>query len=272
MSVKKKFNKEFGVSETIGFIIIFGIVMTGISIVALYGYPALLQEQQNANVKNMEKNMLVLQSDVHSLIFKSVPYQETSIQVSGGTLMLKPPSSNSFQIVNGSDITPSIPVGQILYVSSDNTASIGLENGAVHIRYWSSPNGSAMISTPQWFYDTSDLNNKTYVIQFITLDGSPYLEETGIGNVRLALNTTPGYEPSQIIHDILPAETITVVYNQSLEWNYGVAWKDYFSSNDLKMTENTDFQSHHPGSIAFNLDSGANKLVIKRYNITVLSV
>jgi hypothetical protein len=266
MSVKKKFNEEFGVSETIGFIIIFGIVMTGISIVALYGYPALLQEQQNANVKNMEKNMLVLQSDIHSLIFKSVPYQETSIQVSSGTLMLKQPSPDSYFQIISAGLDLKIPVGQILYVSSDNTASIGLENGAVHIRYWSSPNGSAMLSTPQWFYDTSDQNNKTYVIQFITLDGSPYLEETGIGNVQLALNMTPGYEPSQSPPIDISGKTVTIIYNPDPEWNYAVAWKDYFSSSDLKMTETAETP------VTFNLDSGATKLVIKRYNVTVLSL
>ena len=87
--MKRSYNHESGVSETVGFIIIFGIVMTGIGLVTLYGYPMLLQQQAEANVKNMQKTMIVLQTDINSLTFKNVPYQETAIQVAGGTLSVK---------------------------------------------------------------------------------------------------------------------------------------------------------------------------------------
>ena len=60
----KKINNSFGVSESIGFILILGIMVTGIGLVTLYGYPILLNEQSNANIRNMEQNMIVLQTDV----------------------------------------------------------------------------------------------------------------------------------------------------------------------------------------------------------------
>ena len=77
---------DSAVSEVVGFIIIFGIMLSGIGLITLYGYPMLLQEQQNTNIRNMERNMILLQSDVNSLVYKSVPYKETTMQVSGGTL------------------------------------------------------------------------------------------------------------------------------------------------------------------------------------------
>jgi len=64
-----------GVSETVGFIIIFGIVITGISLVTLLGYPALLNQQQEANIRNMEKNFIVLQVNANNLAYKNLPYQ-----------------------------------------------------------------------------------------------------------------------------------------------------------------------------------------------------
>ena len=76
-----------GVSETIGFVLILGIVITGIGLVTLYGYPVLLQQQQNANVKNMEKNMIVLQNDMKGLAYRNVPYTETTMQISGLSLI-----------------------------------------------------------------------------------------------------------------------------------------------------------------------------------------
>ena len=77
------------VPEVVGFIIILGIMMTGIGLVTLYGYPALIQEQANANIKNMERNMIVLQNDMKSLTYKSVPYEETTLVVTGGTLSVQ---------------------------------------------------------------------------------------------------------------------------------------------------------------------------------------
>ena len=62
-----------GVSEAIGFMLIFGMIIVGIGLVTLYGYPLLLQQQVGADEKIMEKNMIVLQNDVKSLAYKTIP-------------------------------------------------------------------------------------------------------------------------------------------------------------------------------------------------------
>jgi len=49
------------VSEAIGFILILGLVLTGIALVTLYGYPVLVKEQSSTDVKNMERAMIVIQ-------------------------------------------------------------------------------------------------------------------------------------------------------------------------------------------------------------------
>ncbi|MGF3497994.1 MAG: DUF7289 family protein, partial [Methanolinea tarda] len=88
---KRERPKNLAVSETVGYIIIFGIMMSGIALVTLLGYPALLNQQQEANIRNMERNMIVLQSDVNALVYKSVPYKETTMQVNGGVVSVKRP-------------------------------------------------------------------------------------------------------------------------------------------------------------------------------------
>ena len=101
--------KVSGVSETIGYIIIFGIMMTGIALVSVYGYPLLVNQQATSNIQNMERNMISLQTDVNSLTFKNVPYKESTVQVSGGTLSVAIPNSNTpfFRIIpqNGAPIS-----------------------------------------------------------------------------------------------------------------------------------------------------------------------
>jgi hypothetical protein len=67
MTVREFGFAERGVSEAIGFILIFSIVIAGIGLVTLYGYPMLLKQQTSANERIMEKNMIVLQNDVKSL-------------------------------------------------------------------------------------------------------------------------------------------------------------------------------------------------------------
>jgi hypothetical protein len=252
-----------GVSETIGFIIIFGIVMTGIAIVTLYGYPALTQEQANANIKNMEKNMLVLQSDLKSLTFKSVPYQETTMQVSGGTLMIKKepnPTQPLFTIdINGVTI-PHYP-GELRFISQDGMVNIALENGAVHTRYWSSPTGSAMLAEPSWFYDTS---THTYVIHLIKLNASSDFAQTGIGTVRMQLND----QPTTREYDITSPITAKITYQADPAEDYRIAWKNYFGAPDLHMTSPLDSWP----SITYTLDPSAEKLIIKTYNVTILSL
>ena len=83
-----------GVSESIGFLLIFTIVIAGIGLVSLYGYPMLLKQQTSADEQIMEKNMIVLQNDVKSLAYKTVPYKETSLKIGGGALTVYNSSYN----------------------------------------------------------------------------------------------------------------------------------------------------------------------------------
>ena len=96
----KRFDDQ-GVSEAIGFMLIFTIVIAGIGLVTLYGYPLLLQQQVGADEKIMEKNMIVLQNDIKSLAYKTVPFKETSLKIGGGSLTVY----NSSYTPATSDIT-----------------------------------------------------------------------------------------------------------------------------------------------------------------------
>ncbi len=92
-------NRE-GVSESLGYLIIFGLVLTGIGLITLYGYPLLMQQESSANLRNMEQTMIVLQSDIKSLTYKLANYKETSLRVSGGTLFFydTPATPEKFRI------------------------------------------------------------------------------------------------------------------------------------------------------------------------------
>ncbi len=261
--------KEFAVSETVGFIIIFGIMMAGIALVTLYGYPALLSQQSNANIRNMERNMIALQTDINSLTVKNVPYKETTMQVSGGTLSVNRASememtgmAPKFSISDGSgSLFPSdfIP-GELIYRADDGNTVVSLENGAVHKRYWSDLTGSTIISNPRWFYDSS---TQTLMIYLIQIDADNSMAQTGIGNVQMTVSPFPDYTlfPPKEYPD--PGDTVYIQYNPNIQSNFKVAWRNYFSTYP---------ENQYTGTDAILEIHNVKKLVIKGYKVKIISL
>jgi hypothetical protein len=225
-------SNDRGVSEAIGFMLIFGIVIAGIGLVTLYGYPLLLQQQVSADEKIMEKNMIVLQNDIKSLAYKTVPFKETSLKIGGGSLTVYNSSSNSpsstIQIndFNGSTsyLPPFIPntkftPGELRYESMSSQTDISLQNGAVVMRPRVQP-GSTMIAEPRWFYDSR--TNKM-VINLINITSTNIMAKEGIGTVQMSLEGEPYFNES-----IIPVgQEIEIIYTPDATQDYSVAWDNY---------------------------------------------
>ncbi|HUU74599.1 MAG TPA: hypothetical protein VMW63_00750, partial [Methanoregulaceae archaeon] len=228
------------------------------------------QEQSNANIRNMERNMIVLQNEINGLTYKNIPYQETTLQVSGGTLMVDqdPGTMPYFEIKMpmSTDPYPSpnpIPfyLGKLEFLSDDGTTVIVLENGAVHKRYWSDPTGSVMIAEPRWFLD-----DDTFVMSFIRINATNDMAQTGIGTVSMMIT-----DSSEEIYDLTASgNAVKVTYNADFVDNYNIAWRNYFNSPELMMIY--DLGDSNGFKSVFSLDNNIDYVVIKTYNITVLSL
>lgn len=182
-----------GVSEAIGFMLIFAMVIVGIGLVTLYGYPMLLQQQTSADEKIMEKNMIVLQNDAKSIMYKTVPYKETSLKTGSGVLSVvnqSDPSTTEFDVYDSNTIhyvSPHpLPMGDLRYVSESAGTDISLQNGAV-VKRQHVESGSVLLSAPRWFYDSK---SNTLVINFITINSTAAVAMTGIGTVQMELGNT----------------------------------------------------------------------------------
>jgi hypothetical protein len=227
----KKIN-DHGVSEAIGFMLIFTIVIAGIGLVTLYGYPLLLQQQVGADEKIMEKNMIVLQNDIKSLAYKTVPFKETSLKIGGGSLTVYnssySPSSSTLKIYNsagsGTTYIDAFKPGELRYESVSAQTDISLQNGAVVMRP-RIKSGSAMLSEPRWFYDPI---TQTMVINLINITSNGIMAKEGIGTVQMTLgktsfNSTP-----------IPAgstNTVKLDYTTDSVQDYSVAWDNYFTKS-----------------------------------------
>ena len=246
---------EKAVSEAIGFILILGIVLTGIGLVTLYGYPVLVKEQSNADVRNMERAMIVIQNDMKSLCFKNVPYKETTLQVSGGTLeVIDSGDSGSTFTITGDGIDPDVAFhpGALVYRSDRGTEVITLENGAVMTRQ-ADATGSAMLAEPRWFYDGP---TKTFVVYLMNITADERMAKSGMATVRMSLASTTIHEPTDNA-----GGTVTVEYTPDADNKLSVAWENYLTGS-LKMS----------GSDGTYTLPEVTKLVIKEYKIRILGI
>ncbi|MDN5340638.1 MAG: hypothetical protein PWQ30_1747 [Euryarchaeota archaeon] len=242
---------EKAVSEAVGFILILGIVISGIGLVTLYGYPVLVKEQSNTDVKNMERAMIVIQNDMKSLCFKNVPYKETSLQVSGGTLEVTNSSSydGHLNVTNGTTWF-NYTVGALTYRSDRSNEVITLENGAVMTRQDGAA-GSAMLAEPRWFYDNS---TDTFVIYIMNITTETMMAKSGMTTVRMSL---VGSESQSIP---VPGGNVAVEYTSGSSGDYSVAWENYLTGASVKMNRIVH-NTYERG--------GVDRLVIKEYRIKI---
>jgi len=262
------------VSESIGFIIIFGIIIAGIGLVTLYGYPMLLQQQSSSDEQIMEKNMIVLQNDLKSLAYKTVPYKETSLKVGGGSLTVYNMSykQTTFSIYDdsakilkedGTFATAALPLefspGSLRYESTSAQTGMALENGAV-VKRMLAQEGSTMLAEPRWFYDSQ---THTAVIYLIGFNATDIMSQSGIGTVKMELDPT---KTTSAAYDLPAGDKVYVKYtNQTIDTDYSTAWENYFVTT-MKMDGGT------AGPDLYRMPTDMTRLVINRYEIIIKSV
>ena len=255
---------DSGVSETVGYIIIFGIMMAGIALVSLYGYPLLVNQQATANIQNMERNMISLQTDINSLTFKNVPYKESTVQVSGGTLSVDKPTAStpSFTIMDGANTLFSFQPGNIHYRDDSQGAYVELLNGAV-VQRFTAQTGSVMISEPRWYYDPVQ---QILVVPMINITADSTFSSSGISTVQMAIENEPTTltftNPGSLIF------YYGVPVSQVYEDKYNVAWKNYWTGEKLGMPPLVTNEFYTQAS--FN--KPVKELVVKVYTVKILNL
>jgi hypothetical protein len=246
---------EAGISESIGFLLIFTIIIAGIGLVSLYGYPMLLQQQTNADESIMEKNMIVLQNDIKSLAYKTVPYKETALKIGSGTLTAYNYShSPAMRIVYDSSVPydETFQSGELLYESISAQTNISIENGAV-IKQPRLVQGSTMLAEPRWFYDGA---TRTMVINLINFNtsGDETLSRSGVGTVRMRLNET--------VYTSNSGSNVAITYLS----DYDVAWRNFLMDDN-----GLDMNNFPAGSDTYTKNN-VNTLVVKKFYIVIEAV
>jgi hypothetical protein len=260
---------EDAVSEAIGFIIIFSLVLTGIALVTLYGYPLILKQQISSDERTMEQAMITIQNDMKLLTYSNVPYKDTPLRVSGGalTVLNESTASQSFSVqwwngtmwrdFSGSPFSPGI----IQYTSDQGTAVITLENGAV-VKRQQDATGSVMVAEPRWFADKDTSGWYTFVIFLTGIDADGVLGLNGIGSIQMSRTTLPVVEDYSSLAGW--NNSIRVKYNADPANDFGKAWENYFTGSSI-VTGGLEAS----GTDGSYLLKNVKRVVIKQYDICI---
>ena len=271
-----KDGNDRAVSEAIGFIIVFGIIIAGIGLVTLYAYPMLVQQQSSSNEQIMEKNMIVLQNDLKSLAYKTVPYSETALNIGGGTLTaynMSSSTSNAHFSIFDSQTPPIIadsanPLtfypGSLQYESTSAQTQLSLENGAV-IKRMTAENGSTMLAEPRWYYDSQTNTAVIYLIGFNTTTGD-IMGQSGVGTVRMALVQT-----NYTLYNLPANDPVYVTYTPDSSTDYSAAWDNYFTGTQRMQPTGVTGQYILP-TVSPPEDVQPARVVIYTYDIVIESV
>jgi len=272
----KQETHDHGVSESIGFILIFTIIIAGIGLVTLYGYPLLMKQQVSADEKIMEKNMIVLQNDMKSLAYKTVPFKETALKIGGGTLSVYSGSSSPYAVsitsydplYSPTSLVQGFHPGELRYESVSSQQDIALENGAVILRP-RLKKGSAMLAEPRWFYDPA---THTVVINLINIASDGPMAKEGIGTVQMELGET-GYNNTPNVQEI----DIQFPNAGQGGYDYSVAWDDFMKETFDNQPDLSFSPAGIPGSPTDDLSYRLTgtiplTLVIKTYEIRIKNI
>lgn len=139
------------VSETLGFVLAFSLIVATIGIVYASGISGLNDAQQAEKVDNVERAFDVLADNLEDLHQRGAPSRATEVKLAGGSLMtsdetvtIRIRAENSSDPLHNETYTANLK--PIVY-QDDGGTSIVYSSGAV-LR--SDPGGAAMLNEPGW--------------------------------------------------------------------------------------------------------------------------
>lgn len=201
---------DTGVSESLGYILVFAIVLTGIAGIVFFGVTMLNDAKDRNNFQNVEQGLTVVQSDMKRVAMEKAPLKASKLRVEGGTLVM---DFNASSIrVDFAGHTYDNYTGDISFDSSKDGKMLSIENGGLWKTY-GEPMNELGIVPPRIFASTA---NNAIVINVIRLKGN----DTAFGGVgTISLNMAYVSNNVYTYESAVPAD-VTIKVNTT----YATAW------------------------------------------------
>ena len=226
---KNFLESESAVSEVVGFIFVFSIVMLAISVIYAVGYPAIQSSKENTQFQNMEQSFMVLQSNINTVAFGQAPGRTLETSLGGGSITVNSSKGHiRVENVTGGTIWYDDTIGAIEYEKEGRR--IAYEGGGVWKRY---PAGAAIkLSAPRIFVHGVE-GNRTVFVSIINISS-----ENGISSVggEGTASVVARFDRTHTHYIYSPADDVEITVTS----DYADAWKRYFEGMAFDDVSKTD--------------------------------
>jgi type II secretory pathway pseudopilin PulG len=229
---KNFLQSESAVSEVVGFIFVFSIVMLAISVIYAVGYPAIQSSKENTQFQNMEQSFMVLQSNINTVAFGHAPGRTLETSLGSGSITV---NSSKGDIIVKQQGTPGIewyngPLGAIEYEKEGRR--IAYEGGGVWKKY---PAGAALkLSGPRIFVHNTSTGNRTVFVSIINISSENGISSVGgEGTASVVVRSKTSTYPLNITS--FGEDNVEIIVKS----DYADAWGRYFEdikADDVNMT------------------------------------
>lgn len=227
--------KDEAVSEVIGFIIIFGLVVTSITLVMYTGIPTLEEAQEREHVDNAQRAFSVLQDNVNDVALRDAPSRGTQVRVKGSELELESGSGEinvTAELASGENVSiGGAGFGAVLYRTGSGD-SVVYENGAVF--RFDGLNSSGIVYEPNWRVREDEVFIP--IIKTVTSGGgSQSISGDSIMNVR----ASPDASTKRYLWEEVDTLHVNITSPRSDGWNVYLESFDAVDSTDITRSQDS---------------------------------
>ena len=219
---------DAAVSETVGFILMFSIVILSMSTIYILGYPILQEHIESSVFENAQQSFIVLQSDMKRVAFEQLPMKTMKIKLHSSTLSIDDRSSIFIGYNDGNSHSYNYSTGEIEFTKNGNILTY--ENGGLWMKQH--PSGTIMLSKPLIY--TAEINNENMTtIGVIDINGRQSTGGNGVVSINMEHNSSNLIKPPNKVD-------VTVTINSV----YAREWGRYLEENGF------DVISSNPSSVS----------------------
>jgi hypothetical protein len=204
-----------GVSEVVGYLLTFGIVVAIVSVIYATGMPVVDNMKDNSAFQSMETSFVTLQSNIKKVAFGQSPLRTMKLNMVKGSIGTNNDAGSIIVTIDGNP-PQTIQFGNIEYTIGSR--KVVYENGAV---IESTPGGSIIISDPPIFNSSGEV-----FISVINVSGTfsagGGMAEMHIGGPDGLYNVTRDTHVSDITNPVSLNITIS-------SYQYQAAWERYLT-------------------------------------------
>lgn len=170
--------EERAVSEAISYVLVFGLIIVGTTLVVFQAGPALESSEERQIAENSERAMLLVQGTVNEMVRRDAPRRENTVDVQDLTVGVGGTEPTRILIQAESSLDGSVTVADVetvpVYIETTVSTvdqTVAYENGAVVAGPSDSPDRWTMTSTPAWAIRTEDGEARSVFLRTVSTTG-----------------------------------------------------------------------------------------------------